>query len=176
MPGHHILKRRRAGEVAVIATEAVRRSGLTTTGATLGDSQALTFFGILDETTYVRVREAVTHAALSGSRGLIIDVTALLVPESSGWSAITEARKTIVEESDISLVLVCDSIRGQNALRRSRIDREIAVFWRFEDALAALPSGDDVAARVPRPASDSSAQWLERWPTIPLKQSGHRRG
>jgi hypothetical protein len=166
-------ERRRAEQVGrspVSTLKGASRSGLTFTTAAVGDSRVLTVYGVLDATTQIRVRDAVLNAALDDYRALIIDVTRLAVATPSAWSVFTAARSHIAQRSDISMALVCGTIKGQKALRRNGIGRDIPVYWRVQDAVDALP--DDVEhayrRRVQAEVSPQSS-WLERWPTIPLR-------
>ena len=140
------------------------RSGLTFTTAAVGDSRVLTVYGVLDDTTYIRVRDAVIKAANDEYGALIIDVTRLAVATPSAWSVFLTARSHIAQCSDIPMALVCGTIKGQKALRRNGISPDIAVHWRVEAAIAALPDDDEYAYRR-RPRAELSPQrrWLERW-------------
>ena len=161
-------RRRRRPPSSTLSSAA--RSGLTFTTAAAGDRRVLTVYGVLDDTTYIRVRDAVINAALDEYRALIIDVTRLAVATPSAWSVFTTARSDIAQRSDIPMALVCSTINGQKALRRSGINRDIPVYWGVEAAISALPDDDDHAYRR-RPRAELSPQrrWLEHWPTIPLR-------
>jgi hypothetical protein len=111
-----------------------------------------------------------TTAALDEYRALIIDVTRLAVASPSAWSVFTTARSHIAQRSDIPMTLVCGTIKGQKALRRNGISRDIPVYWRVAAAIAALPDDDEHAYRRRAHAELSpQSRWLERWPTIPLR-------
>jgi hypothetical protein len=150
------------------ALKGAARSGLTFTTAAVGGSRVLTVYGVLDDTTYIRVRDAVINAALDEYRALIIDVTKLAVATPSAWSVFTTARSHFAQRSDLPMALVCGTIPGHKALRRNGISRDIPVYWRVEAAIAALPD-DDVHAYPRRPRAELPPQSssLERWPTIP---------
>ena len=146
------------------------RSGLTFTTAAVGDSCVLTVYGVLDDTTYLRVRDAVIKAANDEWCALIIDVTRLVVAAPSAWSVFLTARSHIAQCSDIPVALVCGTIKGQKALGRNGISPDIPVHWRVEAAIAALPDDDEYTyRRRPRAELSSESGWLERWPTIPLR-------
>ena len=98
------------------ALKGTARSGLTFTTAAMGDSRVLTVYGVLDDTTYIRVRDAVIKAALDEYRALIIDVTSLAVATPSAWSVFTTTRSHVAQRSDILMALVCGTINGQKAL------------------------------------------------------------
>jgi hypothetical protein len=179
MPDNRDEERRRAEQVGrspLSTLMGASRSGLTFTTAAVGDRCVLTVYGVLDDTTYIRVRDAVINTALDEYRALIIDVTRLAVASPSAWSVFTTARSHIAQRSDIPMTLVCGTIKGQKALRRNGISRDIPVYWRVEAAIAALPDDDDdddddEHAYRRRAHAELSPQrrWLERWPTIPLR-------
>ena len=133
------------------------RSPLIITAAAVGDSRVLTVYGVLDDTTYVRLRDAVIKAALDEYRALIIDVTRLAVAAPAALPGFTTASSGISQHSYIPIALVCDSITGQKALHQNGINLDIPVYWRIGDAIAALP--DD-----------------EHWPTGPLRTGPGGRG
>jgi anti-anti-sigma regulatory factor len=124
----------RCRRVPVVAT----RKGLLLTTATVADRCVLTGYGVLDATTYFRLREAVIKAAHNGPRAVIIDVTRLTVAK-------TPALSLFIEQSDIShwpevpMALVCASRKVQKALRGNAISRQMPVYWSVEAAIAALP-------------------------------------
>lgn len=125
------------------------RSPLIITAAAVGDSRVLTVYGVLDDTTYVRLRDAVIKAALDEYRALIIDVTRLAVAAPAALPGFTTASSGISQRSDIPIALVCDSIMGQKALHQNGINLDIPVYWRIGDAIAALPDDDEHRPTIP---------------------------
>lgn len=96
--------------------------------------------GVLDGSTYLGLRDAVVKAALSEPRGVIIDVTALMVPASSAWSVFTSARWQVSTWPDVPVLLVCAHGEGRTAIRRSGITRYVPV---HEDLVEAVHALDD---------------------------------
>jgi hypothetical protein len=96
--------------------------------------------GVLDGSTYLGLRDAVVKAALAEPRGVIVDVTALLVPASSAWSVFTSARWHVSTWPDVPVLLVCAHGEGREAIRRSGITRYVPV---LADVSAAVHALDD---------------------------------
>lgn len=171
MPDNRDKERRRAEQVGppLSTLKGARRSGLTFTTAGVGNRRVLTIYGVLDDTTCIRVRDAVINAALDEYRALIVDVTRLAVATPSAWSVFTTARSHIAQPSDIPMVLVCGTVTGQKALRRNGISRDIPVYWRVEAAIAALTDDEHAYRRRAHADLPPQSLWLERWPTVPLR-------
>jgi hypothetical protein len=175
MPDNRNNSRRRAEQqvgrpTASTVQQGARRSGLTITAAVVAHSRVLTLYGVLDATTYHRVRDAILKAAaLDECRAVIIDVTALSVAAPAPWSQFTSACEQIAEWPRVPMALVCDSIAGQKALRRNGISGEIPVYWSVATAIAALPGGNEHTRR-PRTRAElhPESRWLAGWPTTPL--------
>jgi hypothetical protein len=108
------------------------------TTATVADSCVLTGYGVLDATTYFRMRDAVIKALQNEPRAVIIDVSRLTVATTPTLSAFIE-QSNIAHWPDVPMALVCSSIKGQKALRGNAISRQIPVYWSVEAAIAALP-------------------------------------
>jgi hypothetical protein len=154
---------------------AVARSPLTITAAPVADTYVLTVYGMLDSTTYFRLRDAVIKAALDVPRAVIVDVTKLAVRTQSAWMVFPSARWHITPWPDVPIALVCDNAAGHKTLRRNGITRFIPVFWSVDAAVAALP-GDDGhryrrRAKAALPAGNGGilrcreliSQWLTAW-------------
>lgn len=152
-----------------------RGSELRIRAAAVAGACVLTIDGVLDETTYVPLREAVVKAALDEPRAVIVDVNSLVVRDEAAWAVFTSARWQVAEWPDVLIGLVCDHDQGQNALRRNGITRYVPVYPTLRSAVTELPA-DALRryrrrARATLPATKNSArrcrtltsQWLTAW-------------
>lgn len=130
--------------------------------------------GTLDGTSYVTLRDSVIDAALEEPRAVIVDVSALDVPATTAWSAITSAHWHVHTWPNVPLMLVCPDSAVRDALRGKGITRQVRVYRSLEEARRAC-----VAQRRPRrqractrlPATVLSAararrlvhRWLTAW-------------
>ncbi|WP_363115328.1 STAS domain-containing protein [Mycobacterium sp.] len=177
MPGNRDEERRRAGHASQSPPSIIiqsARSGLTVTAVTVAHSRVLNFYGVLDATTYHRVRDAILKAAADRCRAVIIDVTRLSVADSAPWSQFTTACEQIAEWPDVRIALVCDSIAGQKILRRTGISGQIPVYWSVAAAVAAQPSDNEHSRRQRHAESHPESRWLAGWPTTPLETQAAR--
>lgn len=177
LPGNRNEKRRagHAGQLPPSTLTQSARSGLTVTAATVAHSRVLNFYGVLDATTYHRVRDAILKAAaLDRCRAVIIDVTRLSAAASAPWSQFTTACEQITDWPDVQIALVCDSIAGQKLLRRTGISDRIPVYWSAAAAVAAQPSDNKHPRRQRHAGSHPASRWLAGWPTTPLETQAAR--
>jgi anti-anti-sigma factor len=155
---------------------ALGHSPLIITTAEVADAHVLRFFGTLDATTYVRLRDAILKAALDEPRAVIVDVSRLTVASPSGWAVFTSTSWQMSDwPAGVALALVCDSIEGQKALRRNGISRYIPVYWSVDAAIDAVVDRDvhphrrRASAELPAATSSSRrcreliGQWLTAW-------------
>jgi hypothetical protein len=73
----------------------------------VADACLLSIGGVLDDKTYVPLRDAIVKTALDEPRALIVDVTGLTVRNDPAWAVFTSARWQIAEWPDTPLGLVC---------------------------------------------------------------------
>ena len=151
------------------------RSELRITASAVDDTRVLSIDGLLDETSYVPLRDAIVKAALDEPLAVIIDVNGLTVRDDPAWAVFTSARWQVAEWPDIPIGMVCAHDHGQNALRRNGITRYVPVYHDVESAITELAA--DGLRRYRRravatlPAVKSSihgsrefvAQWLTGW-------------
>jgi hypothetical protein len=155
----------RQSELRIIATDAA-------------DARVLTVDGVLDDTTYIPLREAIVTAALDEPLAVIIDVNRLTVRDDPAWAVFTSARWQVAEWPDVPIGLVCAHDQGQNALRRNGITRYVPAYPTLQRAVAEL-AADGLrryrrSARASLPGAKSSirrcrelvAQWLTAWSRI----------
>lgn len=97
--------------------------------------------GVLDSSTYLKLRDAIIGKALDERRAVLIDVTGLRVPASSAWSAFTSARWHVEAWPGVPILLVCRESEKRVAITRTGVTRYVPVYSSVEAALDAI-SGD----------------------------------
>jgi anti-anti-sigma factor len=148
-------------------------SSLMVSEDTAGTVSLLDVEGVLDSSTYRKLRDAVIWAALEEPQAVLVDVNALDVPDSSAWSAFTSARWHVRTWPDVPVVLVCGQRDRRTTIEGTGATRYVPVHATIEAALATLT--DDrrprQRARIELPASLASlrrarefiAEWLAAW-------------
>jgi hypothetical protein len=151
------------------------QSNLQITFGAAHDISVLTVHGVLDDTTYLPLRDAIVNAALAEPTAVIVDITKLVVRGNTAWAVFTSARWEISEWPDTPIGLVCTHDRGQNALRRNGITRHVPAYRTLQSAVTELAAGAArryrLSMRAELPATKSSparsreltAQWLTEW-------------
>lgn len=151
------------------------RSELRITASSVADTRVLTIDGVLDDSTYIPLRDTIVKAALDEPRAVIIDVTGLNVRDDPAWSVFTSARFQISEWPDIPIGLVCAHDQGLNALRRNGVTRYVPVYSTLQSAVTELPADglrryrQHVRATLPavkgsiHRSRELTAQWLTAW-------------
>lgn len=107
---------------------------------TAGTACLLTVTGVLDSSTYQKLRDAVIKAALDEPRVVLVDVNGLEVPASSAWSVFTSARWHVSTWPDVPIVLVCAHAGRRVTIARSGVTRYVPVYAGIESALRGLTS------------------------------------
>ena len=102
------------------------------------DVPVLVVDGMLDSSTYCRLRDAVIKAALDEPRAVIVDVNRLGVPSASAWSVFTSARWHVSIWPDVPILLVCAQVQVRRAITAGGIARYVPVHPTRESALDAL--------------------------------------
>ncbi len=148
-------------------------SFLTVTAEALGDSTVLNARGVLDDSTYLALRDQVIDAALEEPDAVIVDVTELDVPGESAWLALTSASRHVDRWPEVPISLVCRHAAGRDAIARSGIARFLPVHSTIQSAVAASSQAhrNRRRARADLPAAVSSlktsrdlvAEWLTAW-------------
>jgi hypothetical protein len=150
-------------------------SELRISASAVEHTKVLTVDGLLDETTYLPLRDAIVKAALDEPRAVITDVNGLTVRDDPAWAVFTSARWQVAEWPDIPIGLVCAHAPSQNALHRNGITRHVPVYPTVPSAVTELVADGLRRYRrrvsAPLPAVKSSihrsrelvAQWLTAW-------------
>jgi hypothetical protein len=135
----------------------------------------LTVDGVLDSTTYLRLRDSIIKAAIDSPRAVVIDVTLLIVPAPTAWAAFTSAGWLIGQWPDVPIALVCSDDAGRNAIIGNAVARHVPVYPTVAEAVAvfAEPGGPEMrhSARTELPRVSASvrrarelmAEWLTAW-------------
>jgi hypothetical protein len=151
------------------------RSELRITTSSVADTRVLTIDGVLDDTTYIPLRDAIVKEALDEPPAVVIDVTGLTVRDDPAWSVFTSARFQISEWPDIPIGLVCAHDQGLNALRRNGVTRYLPAYTTLQSAVTELPAHglrryrQHVRTALPavkgsiHRSRELTAQWLTEW-------------
>ena len=152
-----------------------QRSELRITACSVADTRVLTIDGVLDDSTYIPLRDTIVKAALDEPPAVIIDVTGLNVRDDPAWSVFTSARFQVSEWPDIPIGMVCAHDQGLNALRRNGVTRYVPVYTTLQSAVTELPAHglrryrQHVRATLPavkdsiNRSRELTAQWLTAW-------------
>jgi anti-anti-sigma factor len=148
-------------------------SSLVVSEDTAGTVCVLAIDGVLDSSTYLKLRDSIIKAALEAPEAVLVDVTALDVPASSAWSVFTSARWHVSTWPNVPIVLVCGHIGRRRTIERTGVTRYVPVHATIDGALAAVTDGRHARrrARTELPASLASlrrarefvAEWLAEW-------------
>ncbi|BBY05491.1 sulfate transporter [Mycobacterium noviomagense] len=149
-------------------------SQLTIYAARIAEVRLLTVDGVLNSSTYLKLRDTVIKAALDEPRAVIVDVTMLDVPASSAWSVFTSARWHVSTWPDVPIMLVCGHARGRRTIARGGVARYVPVYATIDAALEAAADSDRfnrrrTRAELPglatslRQARELVAEWLGAW-------------
>jgi anti-anti-sigma regulatory factor len=134
----------------------------------------LTATGVLDATTYRKLRDTVIKAALAEPRAVFVDINDLAVPSQSAYSVFTSARWHVSIWPDVPILLVCADARRRHAIARCGVARYVPVHATGEGALATVAeesSNGRRRARTQLPADavsiglarSSITDWLTTW-------------
>jgi hypothetical protein len=131
--------------------------------------------GFLDSTSYLTLRDTIIKAALDEPRGIVIDVTKLVVPAPSAWAVFTSARWHVTQWPHVPMALVCAHHEGRRALHHGGVDRYVPVYSAVHQAVGALSGVAGGRERLRRRAElpparasvglsrDLVADWLTKW-------------
>ena len=134
----------------------------------------LTFDGVLDTANTAALLDSIMKATLEGPSAVIVDVTALRVPEESAWSLFLGARWQADARPDVPLLLVCANRTSREAIERTGVARLMPVYASDKTAMKAvarLTRNKVRRAQAQLPAHLSSLresrqlvrEWLTAW-------------
>lgn len=138
------------------------------------DATILTTQGVLDNSTYVKLRDVVIKVALDEPRAVIIDVNSLAVPTNAAWSVFTSARWHVSVWPDVPILLACGDPRTRRAIASRGVTRFVPVHPTCASALKAveglsLTGRHRTCAELPatqsalRMARELVSDWLIAW-------------
>lgn len=142
-------------------------------------ARVLSMSGVLDSTTYLKVRDRVVKAALDQPIAVLVDVTELTAPAESAWSVFTSARWHLSIWPEVPIALVSGQVAGRRILARNGIARYLAIYDSIGTAVAAaanvLPQGRRrVRTELPGDRAGVVAarvfvtEWLTAWSHVEL--------
>jgi anti-anti-sigma factor len=124
--------------VAVVSELAEFPNSLAVTARTKKSVAVLTVEGVLDEGSSAPLRDSITKATLDKPSAVIVDITALRVPEESALSAFIGARWQLETQRDVPIVLVCAHRTTREAVTRSAVAGFMPVYSTGKAAMKAL--------------------------------------
>lgn len=111
------------------------------------DVVTVTASGVLDGSTYLRLRDAIIKAALEEPAAVIVDVTRLDVPAPSAWAVFTSARWHVSVWPDVPIALVTGHDAGRRAAARNGVTRYVPIYSNFGEAMLALEAAEPAPIR-----------------------------
>ena len=148
---------------------------LQITANATGELTVLRADGVLDSSSYIALRDKIIDAALHEPCAVVVDVTDLVVPADSAWSAFSSARWLVSRWPRIPIVLVCKNTGTRDVLARNGVPRGVPVYPSIDSAVGCLPFGPanpmrhraraELPARVQslRRSRELMAGWLTAW-------------
>ncbi|CAM2878268.1 sulfate transporter [Mycobacterium intermedium] len=138
------------------------------------DATILTPEGVLDNSTYLKLRDVVIKVALDERRPVVVDVNSLAVPADAAWSVFTSARWHLSIWPDVPILLVCGNPRSRRVIASCGVTRFVPVHATRALALEAiedhpLTGRHRACAELPatqsalRMARDLVTDWLTTW-------------
>ena len=98
----------------------------------------LTVEGVLDTSNSAALRDAITKAELDEPTAVLLNISALRVPEESAWSTFISLRWQSSGQPEVPIVLVCTRRAARVAIAQSGVDRFIPVYSTEKAAMKAL--------------------------------------
>lgn len=113
-------------------------SPLAVSTDTAGAACLLTAEGVLDSSTYLRLRDAIVEAALDKPQAVLVDVNRLEAPAPSAWAVFTSARWLVDTWPAVPIHLVCKCADRRNIITRHGVTRYVRLHPTLETALRAV--------------------------------------
>ena len=124
--------------MAVVSELAEPPNSLAVAARTEKSVAVLTVEGVLDAGSSAPLRDSITKATLDKPSAVIVDITALRVPEESALSAFIGARWQLETQRDVPIVLVCAHRTTREAVTRSGVAGFMPVYSTEKAAMKAL--------------------------------------
>jgi hypothetical protein len=140
----------------------------------MGGTTLLDVRGLLDSAAYLPLRDKIIAEALEEPDVVLVNVSDLVVPAPSAWTAFTSASWHVQRWPKVPVALICGHPATRAALEASDAARRLSVYPTTESAFAAEAHArrrDFRRARADLPASNASlqrarelaAEWLAAW-------------
>lgn len=134
----------------------------------------LTAEGVLHAHTCAELRDSIIKTTNDLPSAVIVDVSALQVPEESAWSVFVSARWQLDARPDVPIVLVSTNRAARGAITRSSVARFMPVYTSQKGALKAIaklgrPNLQYSQAKLPanltslRESRQLVREWLTSW-------------
>jgi anti-anti-sigma factor len=104
----------------------------------------LTADGLLDAASSPALRDIIMKATLDEPAAVIVDVTALQVPQESAWSTFLSARWQVDTRPEVAIVLVSGNRTAREAITRNGVARFMPV---YPTEKGAIKAADKLARR-----------------------------
>ncbi|AYE97586.1 sulfate transporter [Mycobacterium paragordonae] len=88
----------------------------------------LTAEGVLDVKNSAELRDGITKATLDVPAAVVVDVSALEVPDEAAWSAFVSARWQLDTRPDVPILLVSSNRAARDAITRCGVARFMPVY------------------------------------------------
>ncbi|HEY2502110.1 MAG TPA: STAS domain-containing protein [Mycobacterium sp.] len=124
--------------MAVVSAVAESPNSLAVAARTEKSVTVLTVEGVLDAGNSAPLRDSITKATLDKPSAVIVDISALRVPEESTLSAFIGARWQLEPQPNVPIVLVCTHRATREAVTRSGVARFMPVYATEKAAMKAL--------------------------------------
>lgn len=99
----------------------------------------LTAAGVLDTENSAELRDSITQATIDMPAAVVIDVSALDVPDEAAWSTFVSAHWQLDTRPDVPIILVSSNRAARDAIARSGVARFMPVYPTERGALKAVP-------------------------------------
>jgi anti-anti-sigma factor len=113
-------------------------SSLVLASRTAESVVVLTADGVLDSQNSAELRDNITKATLDVPTAIIVDVSALQVPDETTWSVLVSARWQLDTRPDVPIVLVSTNRASRDAIARSGVARFMPVYPTEKGAMKAV--------------------------------------
>ena len=165
----------RIGELVVLRQGGIVgvHSHLEVTPSAADGVTALAVTGVLDTTTYMKLRDLVIKAAVDEPTAVVVDVSALRVPADSAWMVFINAHWQVNMWHEVPMALVCSHRQGREAIRRNGLTRYLQVYSSLPEAVGGVPRSSPLRRRahvelpimpdVVARARCLVTNWLTRW-------------
>lgn len=94
--------------------------------------------GAIDSTNCAALRDAIIKATLDEPSAVVVNVSALQVPDEASWSIFVSARWQVDTPQHVPILLVCASRAGRELITRTGVTRFMPVYPTEKRAIKAV--------------------------------------